>query len=90
LLSGLGEPYRIVDTSDTIADLLDLSANRVLILDVSSWTVLAHQIAEGGITIVPDVDLFDIRWHDNGMNHVLRWNELLSIACHDLSTLLSS
>jgi hypothetical protein len=90
MLSGLGEPYRIVDTGDSIEDLLDLAANRLLILDVSSWTVLAHQIAEGGITVIPDTDLFGINWHDNGMNHVLRWNELLGITCSDLSTLLSS
>jgi hypothetical protein len=92
ILSGLGEPYRIVDSGDSIDDLLDLAANRVMILDISSWTVLAHQIAdaEGGITIIPDIDLFDINWYDNGVNHVLRWNELLSIPCSDLSTLLGS
>ena len=87
MLNGLGEPYRIVDTGDSIEDLLDLSANRILILDISSWTVLAHQVAEGGITIIPDVDRFDINWHDNGMNHVLRWQELLDIPCSELSTL---
>lgn len=89
MLSGLGEPYRLVDTGDAFDDLLDLTTNRVLILDISSWTVLAHQIAEGGITVIPDADLFGISWHDNGMNHVLRWNELLSISCSDLSSLLS-
>ena len=87
MLEGLGEPYRIVDTGDSIDDLTDLSANRILILDISSWTVLAHQIADGGITIIPDVDRFDINWHDNGMNHVLRWKELLDIPCSELSTL---
>ena len=87
MLNGLGEPYRIVDTGDSIDDLLDLSANRILILDVSSWTVLAHQIAEGGITIIPDIDLFDINWYDNGMNHVLRWKELLDMPCAELFTL---
>jgi len=90
ILSGLGEPYRIVDTGDSIEDLLDLASNRLLILDISSWTVLAHQIAEGGITIIPDIDLFSINWYDNGANHVLRWNELLDIPCSDLSNLLSS
>jgi len=87
MLSGLGEPYRIVD-NDSMDDLLDLATNRLLILDISSWTVLAHQIAERGITVIPDVDLFNINWYDNGMNHVLRWNELLSIPCTDLSVLL--
>ena len=87
MLEGLGEPYRIVD-NDSIDDLLDLAANRLLILDISSWTVLAHQIAEGGITVIPDVDLFGINWYDNGVNHVLRWNELLSIPCSELSILL--
>jgi hypothetical protein len=87
MLSGLGESYRIVDSGDSIEDLLDLSANRIMILDISSWTVLAHQIAEGSITIIPDIDLFDINWHDNGMNHVLRWKELLDIPCDELSTL---
>ena len=90
MLAGLGEPYRIVDTGDSIDDLLDLAANRLMILDISSWTVLAHQIAEGGITVIPDVDLFNINWYDNGVNHVLRWNELLSIPCSDLSDLLGS
>lgn len=90
MLSGLGEPYHIIDSGDSIDDLLDLAANRLLILDISSWTVLAHQIAEGGITIVPDIDLFGIDWYDNGVNHVLRWNELLSIECADLSNLLGS
>ena len=90
MLGGLGEPYRIVDTGDSIDDLLDLAANQVLILDISSWTVLAHQIAEGGITVIPDADLFDINWYDNGVNHILRWNELLSISCSDLSILLNS
>lgn len=89
MLSGLGEPYRIVD-NDSLDDLLDLAANRLLILDISSWTVLAHQIAEGGITVIPDMDLFDINWYDNGMNRVLRWNELLSIPCNNLSMLLGS
>jgi hypothetical protein len=89
MLSGLGEPYRIVDTGDSIDDLLDLAANRLLILDISSWTVLAHQMAEGGLTIIPDIDLFDINWHDNGVNRVLRWNELLSISCSDLSSILT-
>ena len=88
MLTGLGEPYRIVDSGDSLEDLLDLAANRLLILDISSWTVLAHQIAEGGITIIPDNDLFqEITWHDNGMNHVLRWQELLDIPCAELSTL---
>ena len=87
ILSGLGEPYRIVDTGDSIDDLLDLAANRLLILDISSWTILAHQVAEGGITIIPDHDLFDITWYDNGMNHVLRWQELLDIPCDELFAL---
>ena len=87
MLNGLGEPYRIVDTGDSIDDLLDLSANRILILDISSWTVMAHQIAEGGITVIPDVDRFGIDWYDNGMNHVLRWQEVLDIPCAELSTL---
>ena len=86
MLSGLGEPYRIVDSGDSIQDLLDLSANRILILDISSWTVLAHQVADGGITVIPDVDRFGINWYDNGMNHVLRWQELLDIPCAELST----
>ena len=87
MLSGLGEPYRIVDTGDSIEDLLDLSANRILILDISSWTVLAHQIAEGGISIIPDVDRFNINWYDNGENRVLRWQEILDIPCDELSLL---
>ena len=87
MLSGLGEPYRIVDTGDSIDDLLDLSANRILILDISSWTVLAHQIAEGGISIIPDIDRFSINWYDNGENRVLRWKEILDIPCDELSTL---
>jgi len=87
MLEGLGEPYHIVDTGDSIEDLLDLSTNRLLILDISSWTVLAHQIADGGITIIPDNDLFGINWYDNGVNHVLRWKELLDIPCTELSTL---
>jgi len=91
MLSGLGEPYRIVDSGDSgLNDLLDLASNRVMVLDISSYTVLAHQIADGGITIVPDIDLFGITWHDNGVNHVLRWGELLSIPCSDLDTLLAS
>lgn len=91
MLSGLGEPYRIVDSGDSIDDLLDLAANRVLILDISSWTVLAHQIAEGGISLVPNVEGYDgyaIPWDDNGMNRVLRWNELLDISCNEFSSLL--
>jgi hypothetical protein len=93
MLSELGEPYRLVDSGDSIDDLLDLAANRLMILDISSWTVMAHEIAEGGITLVPDVDGYDghdIRWHNNGMNHVLRWSELLSISCSDFSLLLDS
>jgi hypothetical protein len=91
ILSGLGEPYRIVDTGDSINDLIDLASNRLMILDMSSWTVLAHQIADGpgGITVVPDTDGI-IRWHDNGINHVLRWNELLSISCSDFLVLFNS
>jgi hypothetical protein len=91
MLSGLGEPYRIVDTGDSIDDLLDLASNRLLILDISSWTILAHQIAEGGITVIPDTDTFSsITWYNNGENHVLRWHELLSIPCSDLSLLFGS
>ena len=91
MLSGLGEPsYRIVDSGDSIQDLLDLAANKLLILDISSWTVLAHQIAEGGITVIPDKDLFGINWYDNGVNHVLRWQELLDIPCVELSKILGS
>jgi hypothetical protein len=56
---------------------------------VSSYTVLAHQMADSGITIVPDIDLFQITWHDNGANHFLRWHEFLSLACSDLSMLLA-
>lgn len=91
MLRGLGEPYRLVDSGDSIDDLLDLAANRVLILDISSWTVLAHQIAEGGISLVPNVEGYDgyaIPWDDNGMNRVLRWNELLDISCNEFSLLL--
>jgi hypothetical protein len=90
MLSGLGEPYRIVDTGDDIQDLIDLASNRLLILDISSWTVLAHQMADGGISVVPDTDLFDIDWYDNGVNHVLRWRQLLSISCSKLIALLDS
>ena len=86
ILEGLGEPYRIVD-NDSVDDLLDLSANRIVILDISSWTVLAHQIADGGITIIPDHDGFGINWYDNGVNRVLRWQEILDIPCAELSTL---
>ena len=86
MLSGLGEPYRIVD-NDSIEDLLDISANRIMILDISSWTALAHQIAEGGITIVPDHDGFGINWYDNGVNRVIRWQELLDTPCAELSAL---
>jgi hypothetical protein len=87
MLEGLGEPYRIVDTGDSLDDLLDLAANRIMILDISSWTVLAHQVAEGGITIIPDIDRFGISWHDNGVNHVIRWQELLDMPCAELSIL---
>jgi len=90
MLRGLGEPYRIVDTGDSLGDLIDLASNRLMILDISSWTVLAHQFADGGITVVPDIDLFSITWHDNGVNHVLRWHELLSIPCSDFLALFSS
>ena len=68
-------------------DLLDISANRIMILDISSWTALAHQIADGGFTIVPDHDGFGINWYDNGENHVLRWQELLDMPCAELSAL---
>jgi hypothetical protein len=87
MLEELGEPYRIVDTGDSLDDLIDLASNRLMILDVSSWTVLAHQITDGGISIVPDTDGFSINWHDNGLNHVLRWNELLSIPCSEFLAL---
>jgi len=91
MLSGLGEPYRIVDTGDSLDDLIDLASNKLMILDVSSYTVLAHQMAEGGITIVPDIDLqFHITWHDNGMNHVLRWHELLSLPCSEFLAMYNS
>jgi hypothetical protein len=89
MLSGLGEPYRVVD-NDSLDDLLDLASNRIIILDLSSWTVLAHQMADGGLTIVPDVDQFAINWYDNGVNNVLRWHELLSISCPNLIALLNS
>jgi hypothetical protein len=89
MLSGLGEPYRIVDTGDSIKDLLDLAANRIMILDVSSWTILAHQLSEGGVTIIPDNDLFHISWYDTGANPILRWHELLSIPCSDFLALLT-
>jgi hypothetical protein len=89
MLSGLGEPYRIVDT-DSLSDLIDLASNRIMILDISSYTVLAHQMAQGGVTIVPDVDMYSITWHDNGMNHVLRWQELLSNPCSDFTSLLEN
>jgi len=90
MLRGLGEPYRIVDTGDSLDDLIDLASNRLMILDISSWTVLAHQIADGGISVVPDIDGFYISWHDNGVNHVLRWHELLSIPCDDFLVLFNS
>lgn len=90
MLRDLGEPYRIVDTGDSLDDLIDLASNRLMILDVSSWTVLAHQIADGGISVVPDTDVFYITWHDNGANHVLRWHELLSIPCSDFLVLFNS
>jgi hypothetical protein len=91
MLAGLGEPYRIVDTRDPIDDLIDFASNRMLILDVGSYTVLAHQIAEEGITLIPDTDPFKtINWYDNGVNHVLRFHELLSIPCSELLTLLGS
>jgi len=90
ILSELGEPYQVIDSGDSVDDLIDLASNRLMILDLSSWTVLAHQIADGGITVVPDVDQFNINWYDNGVNHVLRWHELLSIPCPELVTLLNS
>lgn len=90
MLSGLGEPYRIVDSGDDVGDLIDLASNKVLMLGISSYTVLAHQIAEKGITVVPNIDQFGINWHDNGVNRVLRWKELLSINCSDFTVLFNS
>jgi hypothetical protein len=87
MLRGLGEPYRIVDTGDSFDDLVDLASNRLMILDLSSWTVLAHNIAAGGVTVVPDIDQFSITWDDNGVNNVLRWEELLTVPCSELLTL---
>jgi len=90
ILRGLGESYRVVDnTGDAIGDLLDMASNKIMILDVGSYTVLAHQIAEAGLTIVPDTSEFGINWHDNGLNPVLRWNELLSIQCSELTAILN-
>ncbi|KAF9528298.1 hypothetical protein CPB83DRAFT_894556 [Crepidotus variabilis] len=88
LLDGLGEPYRLVDTGNDINDLVDLASNRIMVLDIGSYTAIAHQISDGGVTVVPDVDEFGISWHNIGPNTVLRWNELLSISCSELSTLL--
>jgi hypothetical protein len=48
MLEGLGGVYRLVDTGDSVADLIDLASNRIMVLDVSSYTVLAHQMAGGG------------------------------------------
>ena len=83
MLHGLGEPYRLVDTGDSVEDLVDLAANRLMILDISSWTVLAQNIAAGGVTVVPDIDGFRITWDDNGVNTIVRWQELLDIPCSE-------
>jgi hypothetical protein len=84
MLEGLGEPYHIVDSGDSLADLLDLAANKIMVLDLSSYTVLAHQTANGGLTIIPDEDGFGIDWYDNGLNQVLRWGEVLSAPCAEI------
>ncbi|KAF9528295.1 hypothetical protein CPB83DRAFT_814254 [Crepidotus variabilis] len=90
ILSGLGEAYRIVDTGDDINDLIDLASNRIMILDIGSYTAIAHQISDGGISVVPDNDEFGISWHDNGYNTALRWTDLLSNTCSELSPVLNS
>ncbi|KAF9527669.1 hypothetical protein CPB83DRAFT_855821 [Crepidotus variabilis] len=86
ILDGLAEfqPYRLVDTGDDINDLLDLAANRVMILDVGSYTAVAHQIAEGGISVVPEVERFEA----TGYNSVLLWDELLDLTCDSILSLL--
>lgn len=89
MLEGLGEAYRIVDTGDSVADLIDLASNRIMVLDISSYTVLAHQMAGGGLSIVPDEDRAHITWHDNGVNSVLRWNEVLSTSCAELHNIMN-
>lgn len=88
MLEGLGERYRIVDTGDSVADLIDLASNRIMVLDIGSYTTLAHQMAEGGLSIVPDDGDSVINWHWDGVNRVLRWNEVLSIPCEDLSNII--
>jgi hypothetical protein len=59
-----------------------------MVLHLSRYTVLANQTANGGLTIIPDEDGFGINWYDNGLNPVLRWQEVLSIPCSDMYSAL--
>mgnify|MGYP001588724344 FL=1 len=54
------------------------AANEVLVVAGSSYTELAHQMARGGLTIVPDKDGNRRYWTQTGTHEVLKWNDLSS------------
>lgn len=55
-LSDINHFYTLVDTGEDVDDLLDLAENDVLLVAGSSFTALAHAMARGGLTLVPDDD----------------------------------
>lgn len=91
MLADLKQKFRIIDTRNDLADLVDLASNQIMILAHGSYAYMAHQIAEGRLTVVPDAPLQGLpHWHfsDNGVGNILRWKELLDISCANLLEIL--
>lgn len=75
MLAELEHPYVLVDSGKDLTDLRDLTSNDVMIVGGSGYTMIGHQIARGGMTIVPQDDGSPRWWRETGTNVVLTWED---------------
>ena len=82
LLRGLGKDVMVIDSGDAFRDLLDMVDNHVLIVAEGSYSMLAHQLSTGGVTIVPTpgsvMSTFAGNWEQCGTNKVFTFEDLES------------
>ncbi|KAK4702233.1 hypothetical protein P7C70_g3991, partial [Phenoliferia sp. Uapishka_3] len=83
MLEEIDHPFLLVDSGRDLDDLLDLTSNEVLIVAGSGYTMMANQMARGGLTVVPNFDPNARWWETTGTNKVLKWKDFVEKGGND-------
>ena len=91
LLQALGDNMTVVDSGDAFNGLLGMADNHVLIMAEGSYSMLAHQLSTGGVTVVPTpgspTGTIGCAWELCGTNKVYTFENLEShkIPCEEFN-----